>query len=261
MKRILSYLVFNFLFIGMHAQVTVEEIKLVPESEFHKSKNATVIYPVITTRKKDVDHKINQRIISEVSGSDSTKNIREILMLQMEEGLRSLDYKITLHTKQVLSIKITGLGCGAHCSSWQHNFNFNVATGELFTIEDVITKSEIDNFTLMVSRDKMKALKQHRLQMDSLLSKRAIDSATHEFVIEYMTANCSHESNPEIFLLTEEGIQIFAACEFPNVAKALEPIIELKYSYKEMKKFINPAFGFYSTTILHQNSDNLLQSH
>ena len=110
-------------------------------------------------------------------------------MLQMEEGLRSLDYKITLHTKQVLSIKITGLGCGAHCSSWQHNFNFNVATGELFTIEDVITKSEIDNFTLMVSRDKMKALKQHRLQMDSLLSKRAIDSATHEFVIEYMTAN------------------------------------------------------------------------
>ena len=251
MMRFVLLLVANFFFIIVHAQVTVEEIKLVPESEFHKSKNATVIYPVITTHNKQVDEKINQKIIGEVSGTDTTKNIREALMLQIEEGLRSLDYRITLESTQVLSIRITGLGCGAHCSSWQHNFNFNLATGELFTIEDIIIKSEMNNFTRMVSRDKLKALKKHQLEMDSLLSKKAIDSATYEFVNDYIKANCATETKPEIFLLSENGIEIFAACEFPNVAKSLEPIIELKYTYKELKRSAKPAF-IYSTATLRQ---------
>ena len=38
MMRFVLLLVANFFFIIVHAQVTVEEIKLVPESEFHKAK-------------------------------------------------------------------------------------------------------------------------------------------------------------------------------------------------------------------------------
>src|SRR5687767_13872509 len=91
------------------SQVTIEEIKLVPGSEFHKSKDATVIYPVISTNNKETDIKINNRIIQEVAGVEQPGIIRKILMSEIVDGLRSLDYKIILETKEIFSIKITGL--------------------------------------------------------------------------------------------------------------------------------------------------------
>jgi hypothetical protein len=74
-------------------------------------------------------------------------------MQQMNEGLAELDYDISLNTKNVLSLKLIALGCGAHCSSWNLYFNFDPVTGETIGINDVINKNDLDSFRSIVSRE------------------------------------------------------------------------------------------------------------
>ena len=225
------------------SQVTIEEIKLVPGSEFHKSKDATVIYPVISTINKETDIKINNRIIQEVAGVEQPEIIRKILMSEISDGLRSLDYKIILETKEIFSIKITGLNCGAYCSSWFVYLNFNLQTGEIITIEEVIDKNHLNDFRKLVLEDKVKAIKLYKKEMKSLLTKKKIDSASYAFADEYVEMNCTKNSGIEKYLLSDKGLEIFDPCEFPQEIKTLQPIYNLKYSYKQIGKFINSGFA------------------
>ena len=224
------------------AQVTIEEIKLKFGSEFHKSKDADVIYPVISTNNKITDDKINNRIIEELTGEVKPTVIRKTLMQQMNEGLSELDYDISMNTKNVLSLKLIALGCGAHCSSWNLYFNFNPVTGEPISLSDVINKNDLDSFRSIVSRDKTKALARDKKVKDSLFAHQAIDSATYEFVTGYVSHNCAKELHVEKFILSAHGLEIIDRCEFPYAARDMEPLYELKYSYKKIQSLLKPDF-------------------
>ncbi len=224
------------------AQVTIEEIKLKFGSEFHKQKDADVIYPVISSNNKNTDDKINNSIIEAITGGVKSSIIRKTLLQQMNEGLAELDYNISLNTKNVLSLKLNVLGCGAHCSSWNLYFNFDPLTGEPIGVSDVFNQNDLDSFRSIVSRDKNKALSRDRKEKDSLFAHHAIDSVTYEFITGYVNENCKKEIHIEKFLLSADGIEIIDRCEFPYAARDMEPIYELKYSYKKVRSLLNPDF-------------------
>ena len=239
----LPFLFISFFYVSFaDAQVTIEEIKLKFGSEFHKSKDADVIYPVISTGNKITDDKINGSIIEELSGGVKSINIRKTLMQQMNEGLAELDYDISLNTQDVLSLKLNALGCGAHCSTWNLYLNFDPVTGESIGIGDVINKNDLDSFRSIVFRDKTKALRRDMKKKDSLFAHHEIDSANYEFVTGYVNDNCMKEVHVEKFLLSAEGLEIIDRCEFPYVARDMEPSYELKYSYKKVRALLNPEF-------------------
>jgi hypothetical protein len=220
------------------AQVKVTEVKMKFGSEFHKAKDPDIIYPVITASDKIVERKINQTILFELTRIDSTESLSKTLLAQMNEGLSELDYDISLNTKDLLSLKLNALGCGAYCSTYNIYFNFDLHTGESLRIQDIITKKGLDSFRAVVLKDKIKALKRDRKEKDSLLSAGTIDSSDYHIVMEN-EQQCIGEVNTDRFLLFKNEIEIIDPCEFPHVIQALQPVYHLRYSYRKIKKFIN----------------------
>lgn len=223
------------------AQVKVNEIKMKFGSEFHKAKEPDVVFPVISTNNKVVDDKINFYAIKVLTADDSTTDISKTLFRSMNEGLAELDYVITLKTKDILSYRLDARGCGAYCSSYSIYLNFDLHTGEPLKLENVINSKDLDSFRSMVLRDKIKALKLGMKEKDSLLSAGTIDSSEYNFVLEHVL-RCMSEVNTDRFLLFKNEIQIVDPCELPHVIQALQPVYELKYPYKGIRKFIKPVF-------------------
>jgi hypothetical protein len=225
----------------VNAQVKVNEIRMKFGSEYHKAKEPDVVFPVMSTGNKAVDDKINFLVIKDLTGEDSISNFSTTLFRAMNDGLSELDYTITLNTKGVLSYRLDALGCGAYCEPYSIYFNFDLHTGELLKIQDVIRNEMLDSFRTAVLRHKVSALKTDLKEKDCLLSAGQIDSADHNFVLEYIK-QCMKEVNTDKFLLLKNELQIVDACEFPHAVKALQPVYELKYSYKRIRKFFNPSF-------------------
>jgi hypothetical protein len=223
------------------AQVRVTEVKMKFGSEFHKAKDPDIIYPVIIATDKAVEKKINHTILFELTRIDSAVSLSKTLLMQMYEGLSELDYDISLNTKDILSLKLNALGCGAYCSTYNIYFNFDLRTGESLKIRDIISEEDADSFRAVVLKDKIKALKRDKKEKDSLLSAGTIDSSDYHIVMKH-ELQCIAQVNTDRFLLFKNEIEIIDPCEFPHVIQALQPVYHLRYSYRKIKKFINPAF-------------------
>src|SRR6185295_16129177 len=111
------------------------------------------------------------------------------------------DYDITLNTKDILSLRLNALGCGAYCDTYNIYLNFDLHTGEALKIRDVIKNNEPDSFRVMVFGDKINALEHDKKQKDSLLKAGQIDSSDHEFTMDYIKENCMKETSIDNFLL------------------------------------------------------------
>jgi hypothetical protein len=223
------------------SQVKVSEIKMKFGSEFHKAKDADVIFPVIATGVKAVDDKINFYAIKQLTGDDTTSNISKTLFRSMGEGLSEAGYAIALNTADILSYRLDALGCGAYCSSYSVYLNFDPHTGRVLKLEDIISEKYLDTFRFLVLKNKIAALKKDMRQKDSMLSAGTIDSTDYNIVMEHIQ-QCMSEVSLDKFLLFNNELEIVDACELPHVIQALQPQYELKYSYRKIRRFIAPAF-------------------
>ena len=224
------------------AQITITEIKLKPDSDFQKDKNATIIYPVISTNNKVVDDKINFTILKELTLDDSATDITKTLISGMNTTLSELDYSLTLKGKDIISLTLSGMGCGAYCSSWKLYFNFDLLTGDLIKIEEVISKSELESFRNMVLKDKLKALQEYKKELDSSLAVKSMDAVDIKAAKDYIDEHCVEQVNIKMFSLSPEGLEIMDNCEFPHFMRNMQPVYHLKYSYKQLGRLINPGF-------------------
>jgi hypothetical protein len=239
MKYLLILLFASFQ--STHAQtVTFKEIKLKPKSEFYTTNESTIIYPLAFTNNKPVDKLINDKIKNEMLGEDAV-TARKALTEQSSEGLVNMSYKVSFKKYGILSITIYAEGCGAHCSSWNTYFNFDLKTGKTISIYDLVAENRIDSFRKIVSADKIKALNKYKEEKRNY-SGNDIDSASIHWAIEQVDDNCIGNIQLEHFSLSETGIEIMDPCEFPHAIRALEPDYALKYSYKDMLPFLKPAF-------------------
>jgi hypothetical protein len=55
------------------------------------------------------------------------------------EGTASLDFSVRHKDGRVLALEIDGEGCGAYCEEYRQYFSFDVQTGRLLLIEDILT--------------------------------------------------------------------------------------------------------------------------
>lgn len=222
-------------------QIRINEIKLKPKPSFYKVSKATIIYPLVVTNNKSVDKLINHKIREEIVGDgDETRSLKESLNERISEGLINLSYEVTFKKYNILSMNIYTEGCGAHCSSMNTYFNFDLKTGKDLDISDLISDNMIDSFRNMVFNDKKRFIKNYKKQLEDDLAKMEVDSSTHSWVLEHVDGDCTNSLRVDEFSLSNLNILISDPCEFPHVIKALEPTYELLYSYKLISAFLRP---------------------
>jgi hypothetical protein len=225
--------------------VSFKEIRLKPNSKFYKTDKPTIIYPIVVTKNKLIDKSINDKIRSEMIGDDSDlKNVstKKALLNQINEGLINMYYEATYIKNNILSFSIYAEGCGAHCSSWNTYFNFDLKTGKTLNITDLISENHLDSFRVVVLNDKQKFLNQYKSEFKQNTIKEESDSVAFAGAMEEVDANCIKSVQVENFSLSESYLQIIDPCEFPHAIRALEPTFELKYTYKSLSMFLKPRF-------------------
>jgi hypothetical protein len=242
MKCSLLFIVL-FPLVGYGQQCIIKEIKRKPKEEFYKTKDSTIVYPIIITKSQSVNSLINQKIEEELSGySENTKSIQSILDDLINDGVTDISYTVTFNRNYILSLNINVFSCGAHCTSETKYVNFDLQTGQTITINDLIDNAKIDSLRNIVYKDKIKAINLYKLELLKRMQKKEIDSSDYSFVIDELNNNCANSINLENFSLSNSYLQIADNCDFPTVIRSFEPDYELKYSYNFTKEFISQKF-------------------
>ncbi len=225
------------------AQVRVKQIKLQVEDAGGRDENghrnvsirnagkyeAQILYPVIVADNEEVSRKINSVLRDDALSADDTLNTMDALYQSIRDNLYTMDYEVTLNTIGLLSLKINMEGCGAYCTTTTLYYNFDLASGERLTINDVV--NDVESFRKIVFDDKVRALKNYKKDLDST------DKDAAEMAVK-LADECSAAVNVDNFILTKNELQIFDDCSFPNYLKALGPTYELKYDFKKYSKHL-----------------------
>ena len=239
MKFLLLF-IFPFFNQAFAQTVTFREIKLRPKSAFYNINETTIIYPLVITNNKRVDKLINDKIKSETLNADG-KNVRQALNEHISEGLINMNYEVSFKKYGILSLNISGEGCGAYCSTWYTYFNFDLKTGESLSIGNLILENKLDSFKKIVFADKLKVLNKYK-EEELNYKGNDIDSVTIQWAIEHVDENCIGHVQLDNFSLSDLSIEIMDPCEFPHAIRSQEPAYELKYSYRFMQPFLKPKY-------------------
>jgi hypothetical protein len=225
-------------------QVTIKEIKCLPDKKHYNTTDATLIYPIVLTKNTAAGKLINafiKAVIIEKETEDSAASVKQGLKNMAANGTINLSYEVTFNKNNLLSLYIFQEGCGAHCSSWNTYFNFDSKTGKAITIEDIITKNSIDGFRKKVLADKQKALTAYKEEEKEELNSKAIDSSEYDWAMREVDEYCINSIDLSGFSLSATSIAIMDACEFPNAIKSQSPSYNLSYLYTTLSGVLQPA--------------------
>ncbi len=228
-----------------HAQkASFKELKLLPNPKYYQTTEPSIIYPIIITGNQRIDSLINSQIKNDVLLSENESQPLEKCLMEYinDYGLTDLSYNITYNNYNLLSFSVFYQGCGAHCTSSNTYFNFDLSTGKKVSINDIILQDKIDSFRNIVQTDKRDSLNKYKIEEKSFIGSDDIDSATYSWIISEVNENCINEISMENFSVSHNSIEIFDPCEFPHAIRSEEPDFELKYSYSSIRRFISPKF-------------------
>jgi len=220
---------------------SITEVKMGQGHEV--GKDSLIIYPIIKTSNASVSKLINDRLMSAILSpyGDDTLNLQSALKSSIEGGLARLYYEITYRKNGILSLIITGEGCGAYCSNWKTYFNFDLRTGKEIGIKDVIAESKLDHFQQIVWNDKIAALQLYKEEEKSFLEQKEIDSSIYDWVMEQVQ-NCIDHVNLDEFFLSPQGIEIIDDCDMPHAIQSQTPTYNLRYTFPRINTFLKPEF-------------------
>lgn len=225
-------------------KASFKEIELRPNSKYYTTKEATIKFPIVQTGNSKIDIIINSQIKEGVFLPDNgNQSLQSVLNENIKEyGLINSSYQVTYNSSGFLSLSIYTEGCGAYCSSSNSYFNFDLLTGKKISIYDVILKDRIDSFKNIVQSDKIYSLTKFKLEEKNSFLNNQIDSATYDWVISQIDDNCINQFSIEHFSISSNSVEIIDPCEFPHAIQSQEPMIELKYTYNSIAKFLSPKF-------------------
>jgi hypothetical protein len=195
-------------------------------------------FPIIKTGNLKIDAVINADLKNRVTNNEfATLSTREALVKWAEESIVYLSFNITYNNNSLISLCISIEGCGSYCSIWREYYTYNISTGKLLAINDVIdTKGA---FLKFVIANKNKQYEQQKKELKEMLNDKdaKLDNELYSHVLERYE-NCRKQFELNTFILHADHFEIIENCEMPHAIRNLTPIIKLKYAYADIKKYL-----------------------
>lgn len=221
---------------------TIREIKKEPGADSLTFRNYKITYPVVVTKFKAADEKINfqiKKILLEPDSAIVDKRVAQILDTAIKYGLVFMSYKITFNRNSILSLSVDAYSCGGNCSDWQRHFNFNVRTGDVITAADIFKSDSYKIFKDSVFTRKVRELTDYKSKLKADFGNK--DLETYNWAIETIDP-CVNSISLEQFSLSDSEIEIFDRCWFPHAMMELEPFYRLNYSYSSISDLLKPEW-------------------
>jgi hypothetical protein len=158
-------------------------------------------------------------------------------------GLNKMSYKTTFNNDGILSLTIKYQSCGAvDCVDTTVVMNFDINTGKPLTINDIISKDNLDLFMKGVQVDKSTALNKYKADLKEQLDNQDVAKADYATAIDTVN-KCLTSVQVKNFILTETGIEILDDCDFPQSLDEIKPSYHLVYPYATIKSLLNSDFA------------------
>jgi hypothetical protein len=203
---------------------------LVTPQQVLKDSNITI--PIVSLDNKTVSDLINAELDLEKISGYSMKELEEQKKEQKEggmQGLVSVSYEVEKNHDYVLSIRCYMEACGAYCSNWNTERSFDLKTGRLIKIEDLIQPSSIDAL-IKICNQKLNA------QVDAAKEEHKKDMSRDD--MEIYEGLAFVKENLSNFIIDDEGITFHYFFDFPHVMAFAEPNPYITVTKDELKDML-----------------------
>ena len=200
---------------------------------FPNRKTAVVIYPVVRGLG-------DPAILKRVRSILSFKNIFDYSLDEYREDpwLTEFTYVVNYNRNGVFDITFTQSGAAAYPDTQTRHFAIDLGRGQVIKASDVFISEKLGSLAPLVDRKLQTELAQiiKRLQNDSELQASEAKSIAEamgdmKFTIE----------NINDFSIGAGGVTFLYDAGFPHAFRAFEPEGKYRFTYSELKPYINPA--------------------
>src|SRR5690242_2618476 len=216
----------------------VDTLKVSPSPKFKDIPIDKMNFPVIRTGRKTIDSLINTDIKNRFTDNEYPNlPVKEALNKWAEDGVVYLDFEVTFNKNGMISLNISAEGCGAYCTDWTEYYNYSTITGTPVGISTIIDTT--GGFRDLVLKDNHNQFDQYKrdLKKQYVSKDEDLDSDTYKMALE-SCEECESTFNFRTFKLSSDSIEIINNCWVPHFMLPLTPLIELKYSYKDVHKYL-----------------------
>lgn len=208
-------------------------------------------FPIVNLVNKTKADRINAYMINSVLGDEFTASNLVAKLTERSkspEGLSSLSYKVIIKTPTVLSLTILSCWIGAHESCGEHQFNFDLSTGYILSLDQIIMPSKWDEIKKLVCSDFKKRIVQVKNNAiknmgsgwyeKNWLNESFEDSWQNNMKKEFWDIELEKS-----FTLSNNGIGFHypGGIGLPMSIRELEPDSEYFYSWGVLKPFLMPS--------------------
>ena len=244
MRQLLFFLIIPATCLSQSAMFS--SIRMKPLQEKYNVDSATIVYPIVKIRNATAQEKINNSIravlLSNINDEDSVSSIDLAIKSYVNDGLVSLSYKPLFNDNSILSLQFFMEAVGAYLTSWQVHLNFDLNTGGLITLKNIIKEEKFNVFKQFIFHRKLNFLKKYKIEIKNWLAKKEITKEDYMSALREVNSYCSDSVSLQKFILTKSYIEIFDNCEFPHVIMGLGPAYELKFKLPSIKSYIKEDF-------------------
>lgn len=238
MAKILTILLLSLTLQSYGQIARVYKLKVSPSPKFKDIPIDKMNFPVIRTGRKTIDSLINNDIKNRFTDNEYPNlPIKEALNKWAEDGVVYLDFEVTFNKNGIISLNISAEGCGAYCTDWTEYYNYSTINGMPVSIATIIDTT--GGFRDLVLKDNNNQFGKYKrdLKKQYLSKDEDLDSDTYKMALE-SCEECESTFNFRTFKLSPDSIEIIENCWVPHFMLPLTPYIELKYSYKDVDKYL-----------------------
>jgi len=239
--RLNKILIFIFLLSGLYsfAQIVhIDTLVLPPVQMVNQISKGDLQFPVIRTVDPEIEYSINKDLKNRFTNNAFSDLPTDTTLIKWaEEKIVYLDFEVTYLKNGIISLNISAEGCGAYCTGWTEYFTYSTTTGKYITLNEIVDTT--GEFRVLVISDRDKQYEEQRSELRKLFNEEdlGLDEYTYNWVIEYYE-NCESSFDLNTFALHTDHLEIIENCYLPNVIKNMTPIIELKYTYTDIKEYL-----------------------
>jgi hypothetical protein len=255
MKRIVIIVLLSIIAasaIAKTAPYTITTIDLAPKHELYNTKEKTIHYPIFHFADKAIEKKINRKIrvefLEDLAMPDdglAKYSDKALLKLCTAIGLTELLVdSVTYVNDNFISFRIYYEWMGAYPYGGRKYFVFDLTTGKMLTINDLIKPDKQKAFRKLIIAKQRKIIKDFREASEARVAQKEISQENLDFIKTQIESDCLDNFDSTKFSIFEYAMEIIVDCGFPHVVLDLENHSNIIISKKELQYFIDERFKY-----------------
>jgi hypothetical protein len=226
---------------------SVTEIRIPPDTSRFAADDK-IIYPILKFRDQKLTAKINEKVFQKFKSLfDLPDSLSDIQMVSSVYGLGGMSYAVLRNDAQFFSFSLEFDYLAVYPVYWKNSFCFNKSTGNLLTIDSLLSSEKQKKFAALVKKANDERVKDYIREMKASLKNHEIDTSDYKFAMESLRY-CPSSYDPYEFCLGQDTLEIIAGCGFPHVLEAIAPPGSFYFPIKEMNAFLNRRY-FYASAL------------